>query len=243
MKCLNCGNECEDKFCPKCGQPTATARTTWRSFSTSSLADMLRFKGRFLHTCGELLIHPWTVISNYTAGRRVRYSSPLLFLLTLGIYSVLLTSWICPEEKIDHSTYIFRFYDFSSGMFTLFMLPPIILAARLAYRSHGARRFNIPELLTAGIFLSALSFIIDILLLPVNMMGFDTTTFSLIIFIAYSSVCIFKAFPVTPRWKAVMRFIWFLMLTAIFLCIYVAFFESIPQLMFGPHEALRQLLG
>ena len=123
-KCLNCGNDCDDKFCPKCGQSTATGRTTWRSFSLTSLLEMLRFQGRNLHTCGELLLHPWTVIANYTAGRRVRYSSPLLFLLTLAILGTLLSSWAGLEDNDDRSSYLLRFHSFSSGMFTVCMIPP-----------------------------------------------------------------------------------------------------------------------
>lgn len=241
MKCLNCGNECEDKFCPKCGQPTSTARTTWRSFSTSSLADMLRFKGRFLHTCGELLIHPWAVISNYTAGRRVRYSSPLLFLLTLGIYAVLLNSWLNPEDTVDHNMYLMRLYQFSSGMFTLCMLPPIILAVWLVYRNKGISRFNIPELLTAGIFLCALSFLIDILLLPFDRLIGDTSTISLVIFMGYCSACVFKAFPVTPWIRGAMHFIGFLIVAAILFCIYVVLLEALPHFMFGTLDVLRHI--
>lgn len=233
MKCLNCGHECDDRFCPRCGQSTSTARTTWRSFSTSSLADMLRFKGRFLHTCGELLIHPWSVISNYTAGRRVRYSSPLLFLLTLAIYSTLLYSWADIDDNVEHNVYILRFYEFSSGMFTLFMLPPIILALRLVYRKHGLTRYNVPELFTAGIFLAALSFLLDILALPIVMFFGDTIAISTYIFLIYCSICILKAFPIKPRWKGILRFIWFLILCMTLLSIYMLTLELIPQSIFG----------
>ena len=241
MKCLNCGTECADKFCPSCGQSTSTARTTWKSFSTSSLADMLRFKGRFLNTCGELLIHPWDVISNYTAGRRVRYSSPLLFLLTLAIYSTLLYSWADLADNVEHNIYILRFYEFSSGMFTLCMLPPIILALRLIYRRHGLSRYNTPELFTAGIFLSALSFILDILLLPVNMLIGDTAEISLLLFLVYCSICILKAFPVRPHWKGILLFTCFLALSLLFLSFYMLMLALIPQFIFGSSQEIHTM--
>ncbi len=220
MKCLNCVTECDASFCPMCGQPTSTGRTNWRSFSTSSLADMLRFRGRFLNTCGELLTRPWNVIANYTAGRRVRYSSPLLFLLTLGIYSVLLESWFAPEK--------------SSGMYTLCLLPPLIPALRIAYRRHGIDRFNTPELLTAGIFLSALSFLIGILFLPLEIIAGQSSGISAIVFIAYCAVSIFKAFPIQPMRKAASHFILFIVLAALFLIIYVSVLELIPHFILGP---------
>lgn len=241
MKCLNCGTECDGKFCPSCGQSTSTTRTTWKSFSISSLADMLRFKGRFLHTCGELLIHPWSVISNYTAGRRVRYSSPLLFLLTLAIYSTLLYSWADLDDNVEHNLYILRFYEFSSGMFTLCMLPPIIFALRLVYKRYGLTHYNVPELFTAGIFLSALSFILDILLLPISMLVGDTVEISLIVFLVYSSICILKAFPVRPRWKGILLFIWFLILGVIFLSFYMLTLELIPQLILGSSQEIHTM--
>ncbi len=234
MKCLNCVTECDASFCPMCGQPTSTGRTNWRSFSTSSLADMLRFRGRFLNTCGELLTRPWNVIANYTAGRRVRYSSPLLFLLTLGIYSVLLESWFAPEKNIEHNSYVLRLYEFSSGMYTLCLLPPLIPALRIAYRRHGIDRFNTPELLTAGIFLSALSFLIGILFLPLEIIAGQSSGISAIVFIAYCAVSIFKAFPIQPMRKAASHFILFIVLAALFLIIYVSVLELIPHFILGP---------
>lgn len=241
MKCLNCGNDCDDKYCPKCGQPTSTSRTTWRSFSTSSLADMLRFKGRFLHTCSDLLTHPWTVISNYTAGRRVRYSSPLLFLLTLAIYAALLTSWVGREPSIDRNIYLLRFYEFSSGMFTMCMLPPVILSLRIIYRKQGIRRFNFPELFTAGIFLCALSFLIDIVLLPFSLFMDSIADFSPIIFLIYCSICIFKVFPIRPYIKAIATFILFLILSIVSLTVYIIILEAVPQFIFGTTDAIRSL--
>lgn len=233
-KCLNCGNDCYDRFCPKCGQSTATGRTTWRSFSLTSLLEMLRFQGRNLHTCGELLLHPWTVIANYTAGRRVRYSSPLLFLLTLAILGTLLSSWAGLEDHDDRSSYLLRFHSFSSGMFTVCMLPPAILSLRIVYRKYGIKRYNTPELLIAGIYLSALSFLIDIILLPFDAWIIDTSGTNFTIFLVYCSVCVFKAFPIRPLWKAELRFIWFVILTGLFLGIYILALEEITKLILGP---------
>lgn len=241
MKCLNCGKECEDRFCPSCGQPTQTSRTTWKSFSISSIADMLRFKGPFLYTCREMLLHPWRVIADYTAGRRVRYSSPLLFLLTLAIYAALLYSWADIDANVTSNIYIMRFYEFSSGMFTMCMLPPIILALRIIYRKRGVKRYNFPEIFTAGILLSALSFLIDILILPAAWWIDYTTEISLVVFLGYCSICIFKAFPVRPCWKSALLFINFMILCVVFLFFYMIILELIPQLIFGSDQIMHSM--
>lgn len=251
MKCLNCGADCDNKYCPECGQPTATSRTTWKSFSLSSLADMLRLKGRFLHTCGHLLLHPWRVIADYTAGRRARYSSPLLFMLTLGIYVTLLSSWIgidVNDDEVPFRVYLLRFYQFSSGMFALCMLPPAILALRIVYRNHGIHRFNIPELLIAGIFLCGLSYLLDILLMPLYLLGGISlysvaNTLSLLAFITYLIVAIFKAFPIRPRWKGVLVFIGFVILMLVFVVVYILIIEGTAQCLFGVDPRLSDMIN
>ena len=43
VKCLNCGNEFTDKFCPNCGQKAKTKRL--------KLCDMLSDYGAVLHAC------------------------------------------------------------------------------------------------------------------------------------------------------------------------------------------------
>ncbi len=235
IKCLNCGHECHGKYCPECGQATSTARTTWKSFSIASIADMLRFKGPFLYTCQQLLIRPWKVIADYTAGRRVGYTSPLLLLLTLGIYSALLRTWLLgfKIEDYDETVMYLRIFNFSFGMGTFLLLPPLILAVRIVYKNSNIKRYNIPEILTAGIYLLAYSFLIEILTIPLDLVwGKAGILIRNFMTLAMCSICLSKAAGIRNLGKAIVLFAVFLILSGILLIIYMAIVELILEVSF-----------
>lgn len=233
MKCLNCGHECQGKYCPECGQPTSTTRTTWRSFSVASVADMLRFRGPFLHTCWMLLCRPWTVISDYTAGRRIRYTSPLLLLLTLGIYSSLLNTWLLgiPSDA-DEGIMFLKLYQFSFGMGMFIMLPPVILAVKAVYRKSNIGRYNAPEILIAGIFLSSYSLLLDIIFIPIEMVWDEDGNITTFVVFLVSSICLFKAAKIRSWLKAGLRYVLFWVVLLIFWTAYATIVELLLRFLF-----------
>jgi len=194
---------------------------------------MLRFKGPFLHTCWMLLCCPWKVISDYTAGRRICYTSPLLLLLTLGIYSSLLNSWLLDGPNADDEQIVFlKFYQFSFGMGTFIMLPPVILALKAIFRKSNIGRYNAPEILIAGIFLSAYSLLLDIIFVPLEMVWDTVGDISMFMTLLMSSICLFKAARIKKWWKAAASFVVFCIVLVIFWAIYAGLVEMLLRKLF-----------
>ncbi len=93
-KCLNCGTLCSDNFCPHCGQSTKVGRFDGRLFFTTAISNVSRMSATYLTTAYGLLIHPWTVISDYVHGRRARYVAPLSMVLLTALYLSMILPFI-----------------------------------------------------------------------------------------------------------------------------------------------------
>jgi len=89
MKCLNCSNPIEKKFCNICGQKTSTHR-----FSIKHILDVGILNGiftinkGFFFTLKELFTRPGHSIREYINGKRVKYFNAfsLLILLIAIVY-------------------------------------------------------------------------------------------------------------------------------------------------------------
>lgn len=169
VTCLNCGEMCRGNYCSHCGQATSTSRLQTRSFMLDTLSGLLRVNRGFFFTAWNLLIHPWAVIRDYAAGRRVRYLAPVAMLLVLCLISVVADSLVPSsdslsmmlDDRMDRASKggVYWFYAALKYIWTspvlqnlLFFIPGVILVP-VIFRKYGGGRYNAAEYLMAAIYI------------------------------------------------------------------------------------------
>lgn len=240
IKCLCCGEMCDNKYCPNCGQTTSTKRLTIKSMFDYIMYGMFKMNGGFLYTVKELLLRPWNVIRDYIRGRRTIYMQPFLTLIAVTLYYAIFSHLlglsfhfsiddVLNEFDIKEVNTIGSYYKVAieyllnnQFLFSLILILPFIFSIRIAYRKMNAKRFNIAEYIVAATYLLSFSFIIDILLLPFNFIDEGVVSvMSNIILIVYSFITLWKAFP--QKWfKQLGSTLLLLFYSVIFSYIYIA---------------------
>jgi hypothetical protein len=84
IKCLNCGDTTDSKYCPNCGQKTSTTRFSLRNLFTDDIVtSVFELEKGFFYTLRQLLIRPGHAVRAYVEGKRATYYNyfSLLFLI------------------------------------------------------------------------------------------------------------------------------------------------------------------
>ncbi|WP_445382817.1 DUF3667 domain-containing protein [Robiginitalea sp. IMCC43444] len=92
-ECLNCGHplDMSDKYCPNCSQANSTKKLTIKDFLDEFLSSLIDYDSRLWKSLVSLLTRPGRISLDYIAGKRVSYSNPFRFLLSLAfVYFLLL---------------------------------------------------------------------------------------------------------------------------------------------------------
>jgi Predicted membrane-associated, metal-dependent hydrolase len=85
MTCRNCGAELTGEFCAACGQPSIDPDPTLREFLHELAEEFLHWDGKLATTFRLLVTKPGALTTEYLAGRRIRYISPLRIYLTCSV--------------------------------------------------------------------------------------------------------------------------------------------------------------
>lgn len=187
VTCLNCGEMCRGNYCSHCGQATSTSRLQTRSFMLDTLSGLLRVNRGFFFTAWNLLIHPWDVIRDYAAGRRVRYLAPVAMLLVLCLISVVADSLtpssdslsLMLDDRMDRASTrgVYWFYAALKYVWTspvlqnlLFFIPGVILVP-VIFRKYGGGRYNAAEYLMAAIYMVDAFLAFDIVVFPLSLLS------------------------------------------------------------------------
>lgn len=166
MKCLNCGNEFEGKFCPECGQKADTGRFTMRFIFENLAAAIISRDGSIWFSLKSLFSRPGSMIVDILNGKRKRYFSPfpMLFLaLTLYILITSVTTGFMVQEAFKDSEVAFtqevgqddsqaievfhtikQIVSFFINHYTLcflLTLPLLVVAARACYGRDNRKRY------------------------------------------------------------------------------------------------------
>ncbi len=230
VKCLNCGTLCYDNYCPSCGQSTAATRINMRAFSAGAGASFARLTAGFLATFWGLLIHPWEVIREYLAGKRVKYSPPVTMLIQLSLYTYVIYHIIdaligtnitptSPKVNIETLEYFSRIINMiieSDTILYMVMALPLAGVCYLVYYKHGSRRFNFAEYLTATIYMFSAGIIYDFVFFPVEIISpsvSDVLTNSALVVMGL--LALGKAFPIRPWPKRIAMMLCFLLVSAV----------------------------
>lgn len=232
-RCLNCGEKATGAFCPRCGQPTSTARLATLPFLTQTLTNLLRVNRGFAFTAWRLISKPWVVISDYIKCRRISYTPPVQMLIVLCLIAVVLDGLIGADtadsnldtfEVMKSGTALaravnsaFRLYASSPTLEYLTAFLPCTLAVRIAYRRRGASRFNTAEYLAATIYMTDTVIAVGII---TSLIDFIMPVASTLISFLYTSclviVSLVKAFPCGSALKNALHILGFLGLSMLF---------------------------
>lgn len=94
--CLNCGTEIDSPFCPHCGQENVPADLTLPGVLREFLTEIAYYDSKMWRTVRTLIAHPGRLSSEWSAGRRASYLSPVRLYLTVSFLFFVLTAWRGP---------------------------------------------------------------------------------------------------------------------------------------------------
>ena len=103
VECLNCGHplDLSDKYCPECSQANSTKKLTLNDFFEEFFSNIISYDSKLLKTLGALLLKPGRITQDYIAGKRVSYTNPFRFLLSLAIIYFLLMGYNSEFESLN----------------------------------------------------------------------------------------------------------------------------------------------
>ncbi|MBC32112.1 MAG: hypothetical protein CMH48_14870 [Muricauda sp.] len=102
-QCLNCGHplDISDKYCPNCSQANSTKKLVLKDFFDEFFSSLVNYDSKLLKTLYTLLVKPGTITKDYIAGKRVSYTNPFRFLLSLAFIYFLLFTYDNDLYKLD----------------------------------------------------------------------------------------------------------------------------------------------
>ncbi|MGC1516293.1 MAG: DUF3667 domain-containing protein [Maribacter sp.] len=92
VECLNCGHplDLSDKYCPNCSQANSTKKLSLLDFFEEFFSNVISYDSKLFKTLFALLLRPGNITREYLAGKRLSYTNPFRFLLSLAIVYFLL---------------------------------------------------------------------------------------------------------------------------------------------------------
>lgn len=90
-----------DKYCPNCAQANSTKKLSLKDFFDEFFSNVLSYDSKLLKTLGALLLRPGKITRDYIEGKRVSYTNPFRFLLSLSIVYFLLMGLSGDFSQID----------------------------------------------------------------------------------------------------------------------------------------------
>lgn len=102
-KCLNCEHplDISDKYCPNCSQANSTKRLVLKDFFDEFFSSLVNYDSKLLTTLYALLVKPGTITKDYIKGKRMSYTNPFRFLLSLAFFYFLMFSYNTNFSNLD----------------------------------------------------------------------------------------------------------------------------------------------
>ncbi|WP_291867755.1 DUF3667 domain-containing protein [Maribacter sp.] len=87
IECKNCNHplDISDKYCPNCSQANSIKKLSLKDFFDEFFASVISYDSKLLKTLTALLLRPGKITRDYINGKRVSYTNPFRFLLSLSI--------------------------------------------------------------------------------------------------------------------------------------------------------------
>ena len=104
-ECLNCGYllDISDKYCPNCSQANSTKKLTLKDFLDEFLSSVINYDSKLLKTLSALIMRPGGITKDYINGKRVSYTNPFRFLLSLAFIYFLMFTFNNRFTELDKS--------------------------------------------------------------------------------------------------------------------------------------------
>ena len=95
IECTNCGHplDMSDRFCPQCAQINSTKKPTLKDFFDEFFSSLISYDSKLLKTLSSLLLKPGKITRDYLEGKRISYTNPFRFLLSLSIIYFLMINF------------------------------------------------------------------------------------------------------------------------------------------------------
>ncbi|TMU50855.1 DUF3667 domain-containing protein [Flagellimonas algicola] len=94
-ECKNCGHplDVSDKYCPNCSQANSTKKLVLRDFWDEFFSSLINYDSKLLKTLYAMLLKPGIITKDYVNGKRITYTNPFRFLLSLAFLYFLMVTY------------------------------------------------------------------------------------------------------------------------------------------------------
>jgi len=96
-ECPNCQTPLDGAFCPNCGQKDVNLERPTSELIGEVLKEAFDFDGRAMRTFKTLFLYPGSLTSEFLAGRRRSYTSPIRLYLLISVSFFVLIGWIAGQ--------------------------------------------------------------------------------------------------------------------------------------------------
>ena len=102
-ECTNCSHplDISDRFCPNCSQANSSKKLTLKDFFDEFFSSLISYDSRLLKTLSALLTKPGKITNDFINGKRVSYTNPFRFLLSLAIIYFLMINFSSNLSDLD----------------------------------------------------------------------------------------------------------------------------------------------
>ena len=102
-ECLNCQHplDISDRYCPNCAQANSIKKVTIKDFLDEFFSNVISYDSRLFRTLSSMIMRPGIITREYIAGRRMRYTNPFRFMLSLAIIYFLMLGLSGDFRELD----------------------------------------------------------------------------------------------------------------------------------------------
>lgn len=142
-RCQNCNTQLDGTFCPNCGQRDVDLERPATKLIGEVLQETFDVDGRAFRTIRTLLRQPGTLTSEFLAGRRRSYTSPIRLYLVISVSFFVLVAWVASQGLLldpgqtreqDAATQA-RFMSEDLPRLMFILLPIFALLLKIAFSS------------------------------------------------------------------------------------------------------------
>ena len=103
IECTNCGHplDMSDRYCPNCSQANSTKKLSLKDFVDEFFSSLISYDSKLLKTLSALLTKPGKITRDFISGKRVTYTNPFRFLLSLSIIYFLMLNFSADFSSLD----------------------------------------------------------------------------------------------------------------------------------------------
>ena len=99
--CRNCDTTLEAgfRFCPRCGQKNVDLERPFSELLGEAVREIFDVDGRAVRTFWTLLRRPGLLTSEFVAGRRRHFMSPVRLYLLISVLFFVLAAWVAGRGR------------------------------------------------------------------------------------------------------------------------------------------------